>query len=165
MPAVKEQLQIKSEERLISWNKIDDALYYEIYISKDISLKDKLNNDCYLSSLIEQSNSDIEIKNLGDVTSYELSDEDENLVVNVVAVEKKYNFRIVYEVYEYKKESSNLMIIIIIAVGSLVVLIGIIILVICLCKRRRKKSQFENKEKVNNLIQDLNELNVEEKNN
>jgi hypothetical protein len=57
----KEKLKIKQEDTKISWNKLDNALYYEIYISPYSSQIDLFNNDCYLAYLKNQTNSNLKI--------------------------------------------------------------------------------------------------------
>ena len=132
-------LKIKRNENKISWNAFENVECYEIYISKDLSKVNLFNNDCYLNKLKNENNTDLKIiketKN-----EYEFEKKTQKLAVTVVAVDKKYKIRFVYNSITYDYKKSYALMIILICTGS-VVFIGILILVLCLCLRKKKPSQ------------------------
>ena len=71
---------------------------------------------------------------------YEFEKKTQKLAVTVVAVDKKYKIRFVYNSITYDYKKSYALMIILICTGS-VVFIGILILVLCLCLRKKKPSQ------------------------
>ena len=157
----KEKLKIKQEDTKISWNKLDNALYYEIYISPYSSQIDLFNNDCYLAYLKNQTNSNLKIIKTTN-TFYEFENKNENLIVNVVALESKYKMRIIYEAFNYKNESiKNIALLMIIFSLISAILIVIIVVIICLCGR--KKTIKENKEYNISMSEDLN-ININNEN-
>ena len=108
-----------------------------------------------------QTNSNLKIIKTTN-TFYEFENKNENLIVNVVALENKYKMRIIYEAFNYKNESiKNIALLMIIFSLISAILIVIIVVIICLCGR--KKTIKENKEINIQMSEDMN-ININNEN-
>ena len=137
-------LNIRTNDRRISWVNLNNFTYYDIYIFSNESNFEKLDlyNYCNFKSIINKTHPDLQIIRTTN-NSYEFPDKTQHLLITVLGFESKYNLEILYEythfyyvhTEEHKKSKSLL---ILPFIGGA---IFIIIIILIYHYRKRSKSQ------------------------
>ena len=129
--------KISQKKNKISWDTFENVKYYEIIIINwETSYIDYFNNDCNLLEWINTNSKDVTIINTTK-TEYEFEKKTQKFIVNIVAIDNKYNMRFVYEAIKYDHKKSKALTIVLTCFG-ISIIIEIIIVVLCFYKRKKK---------------------------
>ena len=127
-----------SNEINVTWDKIENSIYYVYQIPKNIN-KENINNDCYLFNL----------KSKKIISNTIILKEEKDFYFNIVAQIEKYNFRLVYNGIKISIETdgNNR-----IFIKIIVVIIFLILLLIIIYKLKKRNKLFDDLKISGNLI-------------
>ena len=142
-------LTIQVNNTKISWPKLHNLIYYDIYIfnnETNFHNLTNLNNYCYLKTLNNKTNPDLQIIRTTN-NFYVFEKKNQSLLITVIGLESNYNINIVYRYiyysYEYIEEDqkSKTILLILGFSGGAAFIIIVILIYCCYC---RKKSELKN---------------------